>query len=192
VNVPETRPDDMRHAMQQVKAEADCLATPAEVEAAYARMASAISARLQDANPLVFTVMTGGVIPAGQLLPRLDFPLETAYLHATRYGHALNGAELDWRVRPTHDPAGRTVLVIDDILDEGHTLAAICRELRAMGAAEVLTAVLVHKRHARKAEPDMRADFTGLEIEDRYLFGCGMDYKGYWRNAPGIYAPRGL
>ena len=111
--------------------------------------------------------------------------------HATRYGHALNGTLLDWRVRPTQDLTGRTVLIIDDILDEGHTLKAISENLREAGAAEVLTAVLVHKVHERKADAGMRADFTGLDVEDRFLFGCGMDYKGYWRNAPGIYALHG-
>lgn len=174
----------------RVRAEADCLATRATVDAAYARMAAEITQRLRSANPLVYVVMHGGLVVAGQLLPRLDFPLETGYLHATRYGHALNGAELDWRVKPTHDPAGRSVLVIDDILDEGHTLAAIRRNLADAGATAVLTAVLVHKIHERKAVAGMRADFSGLDIADRFLFGCGMDYKGYWRNTPGIYAVR--
>ena len=136
--------------------------------------------------------MNGGLILAGRILPRLPFPLELAYLHATRYGHAIQGTLLDWRVRPTQDLRGRTVLVLDDILDEGHTLEAIIAHLKEEGAAEVLSAVLVHKLHERKAKPGMRADFTGLDIPDRFLFGCGMDYKGYWRNAPGIYAVKGL
>lgn len=177
--------------IKQAYAEADCLATQSDVDVALDRMAGEITARLQDSNPLIYAVMNGGLIVAGQLIARLNFPLETAYLHATRYGHALNGNLLDWRVRPTQDLQDRTVLVIDDILDEGHTLAAICANLRQEGAHEVLTAVLVHKRHERKAIPGMRADFTGMDIEDRFLFGCGMDYKGYWRNAPGIFALKG-
>ncbi|MDO9244692.1 MAG: hypoxanthine-guanine phosphoribosyltransferase [Rhodocyclaceae bacterium] len=177
--------------IKRAYAEADCLATQADVDAALDRMADAITARLQDSNPLIYAVMNGGLIVAGQLIARLNFPLETAYLHATRYGHALNGNLLDWRVRPTQDLQDRTVLVIDDILDEGHTLAAICANLQQEGAREVLTAVLVHKRHERKATPGMRADFTGMDIADRFLFGCGMDYKGYWRNAPGIFALKG-
>ncbi len=176
----------------RTREEADCLADAAAVEAALGRMAADISARLRDSNPLVYTVMNGGLILAGQLIPRLDFPLETAYLHATRYGLATRGTLLDWRVRPTQDLRNRSVLVLDDILDEGHTLAAIIEHLREEGAREVLSAVLVHKLHERKAYPGMRADFTGLDIADRFLFGCGMDYKGYWRNAPGIYAVKGL
>ena len=125
--------DEAKRAM----AEADVLATPAEVTAALDRMAAAITGRLADANPICYCVMNGGLVIAGRLLSRLNFPLEVAYLHATRYGHALNGALLDWRVRPTQDLKGRTVLIIDDILDEGHTLEAInahCRNEGAKGA----------------------------------------------------------
>ena len=180
--------EEIKRAMD----EADCLADDATVEAALDRMAEEITARLADRNPLVYAVMNGGLILAGRILPRLPFPLEVTYLHATRYGHALQGTLLDWRVRPTQDLRGRTVLVLDDILDEGHTLKAIIEHLKAEGSAEVLSAVLVHKLHDRKATPGMRADFSGLDIADRFLFGCGMDYKGYWRNAPGIYAVKGL
>ena len=180
--------DEARRAM----AESDCLVSAAEVEAALDRLATEISAQLRDANPIIFVVMNGGLVFGGRLLPKLDFPLELAYLHATRYGHALNGKMLDWRVRPTQDLRGRSVLVLDDILDEGHTLDAILSHLKSEGAASVQSAVLVHKVHDRKAHPGMRATYTGLDVADRFLFGCGMDYKGYWRNAPGIFAVKGL
>lgn len=179
--------DDIR----RVRAEADCLCTPADVDAALDRLAAAITERFHDRNPLLYVVMNGGLVLAGRLLHRLDFPLEVAYLHATRYGHALQGTLLDWRVRPTQDLRDRHVLVLDDILDEGHTLAAIIDYLKSEGARDVQSAVLVHKLHDRKAYPGMRADFTGLDVADRFLFGCGMDYKGYWRNAAGIYALKG-
>lgn len=83
------------------------------------------------------------------------------------------------------------MLIIDDILDEGHTLAAIVEYCRDAGAENVYTAVLLDKQHDRKAYPGMRADFTGLDVEDRYIFGYGLDYKGYWRNAAGIFALKG-
>jgi hypoxanthine phosphoribosyltransferase len=177
--------------VKQAMVEADCLATPQQVDEAMARMAAAISAQLRDRNPLIYCVMNGGLVLAGRLLCLLDFPLQQSYIHATRYGNSLCGDQLDWRVRPTQDLRGKTVLVLDDILDEGHTLKAILNHFKEEGAAAVYSAVLVHKVHERKAIPDMRADFSGLDIEDRYLFGCGMDYKGYWRNAPGIYALKG-
>ncbi|MBS3934761.1 MAG: hypoxanthine-guanine phosphoribosyltransferase [Sulfuritalea sp.] len=176
--------------VRRVRSGADCVASPATVDAAFDRMAREIAQRLAHANPLIYAVMNGGLIVAGRLVPKLDFPLELAYLHATRYGHALSGARLDWCIRPTQNLTGRTVLIVDDVLDEGHTLEAICQSIRSEGAAEALTAVLVHKTHERKAAPGMRADFTGIDAPDRFLFGCGMDYKGYWRNAAGIYAVR--
>ena len=135
--------------------------------------------------------MNGGLIFTGQLLTRLLFPLEVDYVHATRYGHETNGAHLHWTVRPQLDLKDRTVLLLDDILDEGVTLAAIADYCRQQGAEKVLMAALVEKLHLRKVTPGMRADFSGIEVGDRFLFGYGLDYKGYWRNAPGIYAVKG-
>ncbi|MDX1756362.1 MAG: hypoxanthine-guanine phosphoribosyltransferase [Marinobacter sp.] len=178
--------------MNQVLAEADCLVPEPQVHAAIDRMANAITARLKDRNPLLFCVMNGGLILTGQLLPRLPFPVQAEYLHATRYRQETTGGILEWKLRPEQELKDRTVLIVDDILDEGTTLDAIADFCQAHGAAEVLTAVLVDKQHDRKARPGLKADFTGLEVEDRFLFGFGMDYKGYWRNAPGIYAVKGL
>lgn len=174
-----------REAMEVFNA-ADCLHDAAAIDSALAAMAQAIDQELRDSNPLVITVMQGGLIPAGMLLPRLNFPLQIDYLHATRYRGATSGGEIHWLVRPETPLEGRTVLLIDDIFDEGHTLAAIDHYCREAGAERVCSAVLANKRHDRKA--DYRPDFIGLEVEDRYVFGCGMDYKEYLRNAPGIYA----
>ena len=118
-------------ALMRTRNEADCLADAATVEAALDRMASAITGRLGAANPLVFAVMNGGMILAGRLLPRLPFPLELGYLHATRYGDAVRGRDLEWRAPPSQIMRGRTVLVLDDILDEGHTLHSIIAHLQA-------------------------------------------------------------
>ncbi len=177
---------------RRVLDEADLLVGEEEIQAVITRMAREITERLADADPVALCIMNGGLIFSGQLLPRLRFPLELDYVHATRYGRANWGNELNWMVRPTLNLVGRTVLLLDDILDEGVTLAAISGYCRQMGALEVLTAVLVEKLHSRKVTPGMRADFTGLETGDRFLFGYGLDYKGYWRNAPGIYAVKGM
>ena len=178
--------------MNQVFAEADCLVDEHQVYAAIDQMAEAMTQQLKDSNPVLFCVMNGGLILTGQLLPRLRFPLQAEYLHATRYRQETTGGILEWRVKPEVDLKDRTVVIIDDILDEGTTLDAIASFCRQQGAADVQTAVLVDKQHDRKARPDLKADYTGLEVEDRFLFGFGMDYKGYWRNAPGIYAVKGL
>lgn len=184
-NKPE--PDEVR----RVAAEADLLHSGEQVEAALDRMGEEITQRLGEKNPVLLCVMTGAVVPTGCLLNRLDFPLELDYLHATRYTGEVRGGRIEWLMRPSTPLKGRTVLVVDDILDEGITLAEILDYCRDEGAEEVYCAVLVDKLHQRKPRLK-RADFTGLETGDRYLFGYGMDYKGYLRNARGIYAVRGL
>jgi len=125
---------------RQVLQEADCLVSEAEVKSAIGRLATEITARLKDANPVILCIMNGGLIFTGRLLPQLVFPLQVDYVHATRYGHEINGAFLNWTVRPQLDLQGRTVLLLDDILDEGVTLAAIAEYCRQQGAAEVLMA----------------------------------------------------
>lgn len=174
----------------QVRAEADCLFTAQQVEAALDSMAKKITARHAENNPLVLCVMNGGLIVAGALLLKLDFPLEQDYLHATRYRGETQGGELKWMAEPMHTLKDRHVLVVDDILDEGYTLAAIARHCREAGAKSVETVVLVEKMHERKQ--GFQADYIGLQVEDRYLFGYGMDYKGYLRNAAGIFAVKGM
>ena len=175
---------------QRALMDADCLYTDAQVQQALDKMAQAITQSLAERDPLILCVMTGGIIPAGHLLTRLHFPLQIDYIHATRYAGDTAGGRLQWIVRPQHSLKGRTILIIDDILDEGITLNAIIEDCWAGGANEVFTAVLINKKHDRK-EP-VPVNFVGLETEDRYLFGYGMDYKGYLRNAPGIYAVKGM
>lgn len=176
----------------RVLEEADCLVERPIVEAAIDRVAAEITTRLGRQNPLVFCVMNGGLIFCGQLLTKLAFPLEVGYLHATRYGRETSGGELEWQASLQGDLTDRVILLVDDILDEGVTLKALADECLARGAKQVLTAVLVDKRHGRKVLPGYCADFTGLDIPDRFVFGYGLDYDGMWRNAAGIYAVKGM
>lgn len=178
--------------VRQVMREADLLHSQAEIETAITRVAQEVTAKLSDTNPVVFCVMNGGLIFTGQLLTQLDFPLEQSYLHATRYRSETRGGDLFWKAKPEVSFIDRTVLIVDDILDEGHTLAAIVDFCRHAGASQVYTAVLLDKQHQRKADPNFKADFVGLNCQDRFVFGYGMDYKGYWRNAAGIYAVKGM
>lgn len=175
---------------RRMLAEADLICPADTVQAVIARLATEIATVLADSNPLVLTVMGGAVVFAGQLLPQLAFPLECDYLHATRYGDATQGRALRWIVAPRLPVAGRTVLVLDDILDEGVTLAAIKEKLLADGAARCLLAVLAEK-DTGKAKP-VAADFTGVHLPNRFVFGCGMDAREAWRNLPAIYAVKGL
>jgi hypoxanthine phosphoribosyltransferase len=174
---------------KRVSEEAECLYTADEVQAAIDRLAAAITRRVNVQDPLILCVMTGGIILTGQLLPRLRFPLQLDYVHASRYANQTQGGQLTWIARPRVPLKGRVVIAVDDILDEGITLAEIVKACKADGAAAVYSAVLVNKRHERKN--GFNADFVGLEVDDRYVFGFGMDYKGYLRNAKGIFAVKG-
>lgn len=171
---------------QKLLEDADCIATSAQVQSALDRLADEIGEALGDAFPLVLPVMGGAVVFAGQLLPRLRFPLEFDYLHVTRYRGATSGGAMEWRVLPGQNVAGRHVLVLDDILDEGETLAAVRDKLVSMGAARVWSAVLTDKDNG--LDKPIRADFVGLSVPNRYVFGCGMDAYGLWRNLPAVYA----
>lgn len=171
---------------QKLLNEAELIHSADVVSAAVRELAGQITARLADKNPLVLCVMTGGLVFCGQLLTQLNFPLEFDYLHATRYGPDTQGGKISWRSAPWTSVKGRTVLVVDDILDEGVTLAAVKESLRRMGAAEVLTAVFTDKLNGKKKP--VFADFFGLTVPDRFVFGFGMDVDGAWRHLPAIYA----
>ena len=171
--------------------EADCLWSEQQVERAIDTIAQAVEKDLADKNPILITVMNGGLVFAAKLMMRLQFPLEVDYIHVSRYGLGLTGAELQWKVTPEENLENRTILIVDDIHDEGQTLQSIIQACKAQGAESVRSAVLVVKQHERKTDPDFKADYVALEVEDRYIFGYGMDYKGYLRNASGIYAVKG-
>ena len=151
-------------------------------------MATAISYELADSNPVILCVVVGGIVALGNLLPRLDFPLEVDYVHATRYNKGLEGSEMQWIAEPRTALAGRNVIVVDDILDGGITLQSVINYCQEKGASSVHSAVLVDKKGVRLPEGLPEADFCGLEVGDLYVFGYGLDYKGYLRNAPGIYS----
>ncbi|MFN2381036.1 MAG: hypoxanthine-guanine phosphoribosyltransferase [Guyparkeria sp.] len=168
-------------------ARCECLVPAEEMQAAYARLAREINQQLAGRLPLVLAVMNGGLVSVGQLLSRLEFPLELSYLHATRYRGATSGGALKWLAQPDIELAGREVLLVDDILDEGYTLSAVREWCHDAGAARVWIAVATDKQHDRKV-PGLSADFSGVPVPDRYIFGEGMDYHGYFRNLPGIYA----
>jgi hypoxanthine phosphoribosyltransferase len=164
----------------------DPVAGAEEVQAAVRRLAAQIEQRLSSAYPMVLAVMGGAVVFAGQLLPLLRFPLDFDYIHASRYGVATRGSGVDWKVSPPGLVKDRVVLVLDDILDHGETMNAIRQRLLELGAKQFYCAVLVQKRLSMKKPID--ADFVGLTIPDRFVFGCGMDAKGFWRNLPEIRA----
>lgn len=174
--------------IREVAAEATRLFSNAEIEAALDKIAREMKEQIGHSSPILLCVLIGGIVPLGNLLTRLDFPLEVDYIHVSRYGDKTKGSsELKWEAKPAGNLQGRTVVIVDDILDEGLTLAATIDYCRSCGAKEVFTAVLIDKERKRSELGLKKADFTGLKVENRFIFGYGLDYKGYLRNVPGIY-----
>ena len=171
-------------------ANAEPVCDEASVKEAVARVARTLNQRYGDpdeaAFPLVLGVMGGAVVFTGQLLTQLTFPLEFDYIHVSRYGDDDKGGQVVWKVIPRSNVMGRTVIVLDDILDEGETLAHVKQRLLDMGAKEVILCVFADKDLGR-AKP-VQADIVGLSIPNKFVVGFGMDAYGYWRNLPGLWA----
>lgn len=179
-------------AFADALAQSDRLYDRIQIQDAIARMADSISKDYAGSRPLYLTVMHGGMLFASELalaLGEQGLDLEFDYLHATRYRGATTGAELQWKRRPDTPMRGRRVLLVDDIVDEGHTLSAVREWCRSEGASDVRIAAMTVKRHDRCVR-GLVADYVGVEVPDRYVFGYGMDYYEHGRNLPAIYALR--
>ncbi len=168
-------------------AKSSLLYSSQDIQESLDKMALNIEEKIGDKNPVVICVMTGGLVATGHLLTRLNFHLQMDYVHATRYQGEMEGGQLEWIAKPRTSLKGRTVLIVDDILDAGITLAEIKKAFLADGASEVYTAVLIDKIRQRPEEGLQQADFVGLTITDHFIFGFGLDYKGYLRNTSGIF-----
>jgi hypoxanthine phosphoribosyltransferase len=167
------------------------IVSPEQVQAAVRNVADVLNQRFNEPLapfPLVLGVMGGAVVFTGNLLPQLGFPLEFDYIHVSRYGDDDRGGEVVWKVIPRQNVAGRTIIVVDDILDEGETLAHVKQRLLDMGAAEVVIVVFADKALG-KTKP-VQADIVGLSIPNEFVVGFGMDVYGYWRNLPGLWSIR--
>lgn len=176
-------------SLQQALKRSDKLFGHARLHREIVRMGSEIDAQLDGERSVMLTVMNGALVFAAELALSIRTDLQFDYVHATRYQGDTSGGEIRWLRRPGVDLAGRNVLLVDDILDEGHTLAAVRDECLGLGARRVLTAVLCCKAHDR-ALPGIQADFKGVTVPDVYVYGHGMDYHEQGRNLPAIYALR--
>jgi hypoxanthine phosphoribosyltransferase len=174
-------------SLEYALAHSDILYTREQLDNEIARMGAEVDAALAGERPVFLTVMHGALVFGAQLALAIRTDLEFDYVHATRYRGETSGSDLHWLRRPEVPLAGRTVLLVDDILDEGHTLKAVRDACLEMGAARVLVAVLCTKVHDRRAE-GIIADFNGVNLPDRYVFGYGMDYHEQARNLPAIHA----
>lgn len=179
---------DLNKELEHITKTSKCLFNNEEVEEKLATLASELNKKLNDKKPIFICVMVGGLITSGRLLPKLDFPLEVDYAHASRYGSETEGKGLNWLAKPSINLENRCIVLIDDVLDGGLTLAGIKDFCLEQGASEVLTTVLIDKPSGRQDGGITSPDFKAITIGNHWLIGLGLDYKGYLRNLPGIYA----
>lgn len=188
-------PVNKRHLNERISSEqlmltlqqAECIISKADVMRAYDELANRLNTYYAGRNPIILVAMNGGLIPAGQLMTRVSFFHRMEYIHATRYRNNEATEELNWIAKPPKYLKDEHILIIDDIFDEGVTLKAIVTELEKESPASIKTCVLLNKDHLRKVK-GFKVDFVGLNVPDRYVFGCGMDYHGYLRHLAGIFA----
>ncbi|HEX5055087.1 MAG TPA: hypoxanthine-guanine phosphoribosyltransferase [Gammaproteobacteria bacterium] len=173
--------------LETVLARAEVIHTERQVAAAIDRMAETIRRDYERKNPLMICVMRGGLYTAAELYRRLQFPMQQDYMHVSRYRNDTSGGAFEWKVKPATALKGRHVLIMDDILDEGITLREILRYCSGLEAASVEVAALTRKLHNRCVD-GAGAKYIGLDVPDKYVFGCGMDYQGYFRNLNAIHA----
>ncbi|MBL4712384.1 MAG: hypoxanthine-guanine phosphoribosyltransferase [Gammaproteobacteria bacterium] len=158
-----------------------------EIINALNHLAETLNIKLANDNPVVLCVMQGGLLFSGQLIPKLNCMLEIDYIHVTRYNNNTSGGDLVWKAYPVTSLKDRSVLILDDILDQGNTLQAIIQYCEQQGAAKIMTAVLLRKKHDRCIDTNL-TDNVALTVEDKYVFGFGMDYNGQYRQLDSIYA----
>lgn len=177
----------MDHDPVKILQQSTVLATRDEVRAAVDGMARAVNAHYGERPIIMLIVMTGAVMPAAWLASRLTMPMQMDFIHATRYAGATEGGEIEFRVPPRLNLQDHEVLIVDDIYDIGLTLQMIEEYCHGRGASTVNSAVLVRKIHDRPTAGQLPR-FVGMEIEDKYIFGCGMDAYEHWRHLHEIRA----
>lgn len=177
---------ERRQQLEQVRAQAECLYTSSDIDTVLEQLAQTLTEHYAEANPILLCVMNGSLVTLGQLMPKLPFLCQVDYIHVSRYGEQITGGELIWHHHPVTDLTARHVILVEDIVDRGDTLVALREYCHQAGAESVRCMTLIDKQGVEKK--GLSPEFVGLTVPNRYVFGFGMDYQGYWRNLPGIYA----
>lgn len=169
---------------------ADEVLSTGDVEAGLERLAAAIQREVDNGDLVLLGVMNGGMFPLVHVAGRLSGDFVIDYCHASRYRGELKGGEIDWLQAPAKPLRGKSVVVVDDIWDEGLTLTAVADYCRSQGASRVSRAVLFIKDRPRNPAVGVPELDAGLHVPDRYVFGCGMDLYERWRHLRAVYALR--
>jgi len=179
--------DSLHQDVINTRENADCVITKHEISTAIDEVSRKLTEDIGSQVPIFLSVMKGGLVLTAELMQRMQMPMELDYIHIDRYRNKTQGNELRWHKEPDIDLTNRLVIVIDDIFDEGHTLQAVLDYCKQSNAGKVISVVLLKKQLQQK-HIELEPDYVCVNVVDRYVFGCGMDYKGFWRNLDAVYA----
>ncbi|MEX1024597.1 MAG: hypoxanthine phosphoribosyltransferase [Planctomycetota bacterium] len=159
------------------------LFTEAQILRGIDRVAAEVTEYYRGRDFTVVSILKGSSIFSADLVRRIPIPLEMAFVSASSYRDGTTAGRLELNYFPTEgEIQGRNLLLVDDILDTGKTVAALRAELLMRGAAEVRSCVFLDKPSRREA--DVAPDFRVFEIDDLFVVGYGLDYAGRYRNLP--------
>lgn len=161
-----------------------------DIQAATDRLAKQLSDEYRDKRPLIISVLTGAVLFTVDMIEKMDIMAQLDFIDiSTYYGGAQSTGKLTLIHDLTTDVKGRNVLIMEDIVDSGHTLKFLVNLLKERGAKSIKTATMMDKPEGRQY--DVTVDYYGVRVPNEFLVGYGLDYKGYYRNLPyiGILKP---
>ena len=150
-----------------------------------ARVASEINRYLEGTNPLFLSVLNGAFMFAADLMRNLTIPSEISFVKLASYAGTSSTGKVKELVGLNDNIEGRTVVIVEDIVDTGITMDKILTSLQAKGANEIYVATFLQKPAALKR--DVRVDYVAMKIPNEFIVGYGLDYDGYGRNLKDIY-----
>ena len=156
-----------------------------EIDAAIEKVAVAINDEMKDKTPIFLVILNGSFMFAGDLMKKLDFPCEISFIKLASYSGTQSTNKVKELIGFNQDIKGRTIVIVEDIVDSGLTLAGLTKQLLSMGANDVKIATLLFKPKAFKE--DYPIDYIGIEIPNNFIVGYGLDYYEQGRNLKDIY-----
>ena len=156
-----------------------------DVIASIDKVAEKINSDLNGVRPLFVCVLNGAFMFASDLIRRITLECEISFLKVASYEGTQSTGKVKQLIGLNEDIKGRTVVLIEDIVDTGETMAMLLEQLRGLGAADDRIATLLYKPDS--CRNDLKPDYVGLSIPPDFIVGYGFDYNGYGRNLPDIY-----
>ena len=148
-------------------------------------VAEKINRDLAGKDPLFVCVLNGAFMFAADLMKRVHIPSEISFVKLSSYQGTSSTGKLKELIGLNENIEGRSIVIVEDIVDTGYTMVSIIEQLKKMNPSDIRIATLLHKPNALKV--DLTLDYVAMEIPNDFILGYGLDYDGYGRNLANIY-----